>query len=109
MGTGCPKPHGVDDGPCAGTRRVQGVDCGDAEDDAKDKGDMMQKMIKLELEDIVTRPCGGNIMITPPEAADGLWIILSPEAARELIADLQTVLSALPQDIGKASYDNHRD
>lgn len=69
----------------------------------------MQRILKLDKSDIVTHRYGGNIAIAPPDAADGLWIILSPEAAQELITDLGAILSALPQGIGKASYDNHRD
>ena len=54
----------------------------------------MQLLIKLELEDIVTRPFGLNVAITPPDKKVDA-IILSPEAARELRADLKTVLEGL--------------
>lgn len=48
----------------------------------------MQRMIKLELDDIATMPCGCNFAIVPPDAADNLRIILSPEAADELVRDI---------------------
>lgn len=57
----------------------------------------MQRIIKLETDDIVTIPCGANLAIVPPDAADNLWIILSPEAAEELVRDIQEILPTLPQ------------
>jgi len=51
----------------------------------------MQILIKLELEDITVRPFGNNFAITP-EGGPVDVILLSPEAARELVADLQQLL-----------------
>jgi len=51
----------------------------------------MQILVKLELEDIITRPFGCNFAITP-EGGPIEAIILSPEATQELMADLQQLL-----------------
>ena len=52
----------------------------------------MQILIKLELEDITVRPFGNNFAITP-EGGPIDVILLSPEAAQELVADLQQLLN----------------
>ena len=61
----------------------------------------MRIFIKLEVEDIVTVPFKDNIAIEPP---DGMVdIILSKEAARELIGDLEYMLGIV-EEINKELY-----
>ena len=61
----------------------------------------MRLYIKLEVEDIVTIPFKDNIAIEPP---DGMVnIILSKEAARELIGDLEYRLGIV-EEIDKELY-----
>ena len=52
----------------------------------------MHIYVKLDKEDITTRPFGGNIAITPEDGPIEA-IILSPEAARELVTDLWELLN----------------
>jgi len=60
----------------------------------------MQIIIKLELEDIITRPFGCNFAITP-EGGPIEAIILSLEAAQELVADLQQLLDKRGGKVGQ--------
>ena len=57
----------------------------------------MKIIIKLELEDIITRPYGNNIAITPPDGKIEA-VIFSPEAAKELQQDLVAVLAAMEKE-----------
>jgi len=59
----------------------------------------MQIITKLELEDIITRPFGNNIAITPPNT--NRIFIFSQEAAKELLGDLATVLDILEKEEGE--------
>ena len=61
----------------------------------------MRLYIKLEVEDIVTIPFKDNIAIEPP---DGMVdIILSKEAAAELVTDL-TYMLGIVREIGEELY-----
>ena len=68
---------------------------------------MAQILIKLELDDIITRPFGCNFAITPengPIAA----IILSREAAQELAADLAQLLDSGVEIVEDEEDDTHQ-
>ena len=67
----------------------------------------MQLLIKLELEDIITRPFGDNLAITP-ENGPIEAIILSPRAAQELVADLQQLLDKRGGKRGKSEQTPNR-
>ena len=59
----------------------------------------MQIITKLELEDIITRPFGYNIAITPPNT--NRVFVFSKEAAKELLSDLPVVLDILEKEEGE--------